>query len=146
MATGEAVPDQVVASMGSQIDLLFTLAVALCGGIIALVFQIAIHNKKTRGTAVLRLRGVYFMFFAFFMEGLSVLFGYFSRGSITANIPSIYRLDFSMLEVWKEASFDGFATLTFLMEAQFWTFILGILLLFVSVICNRNQIVGIAKK
>jgi hypothetical protein len=34
------VANQIISSMGSQIDLIFTLSVAICGGIIALVFQL----------------------------------------------------------------------------------------------------------
>jgi hypothetical protein len=45
-ASLDAVPERIIESLGSQIDLLFTLSVAVSGGIIALVFQIAIHNRS----------------------------------------------------------------------------------------------------
>jgi hypothetical protein len=104
------VANQIISSMGSQIDLFFTLSVAICGGIIALVFQLALHNSKTNGSP-LKIKWHFLLWSSFLSEGVSVLFGYLSRGAITANIPSIYKIDFSQIKTWGVASFVGFCTL-----------------------------------
>ena len=49
--TSEKIAEKVISSMGSQMDLLFTISVAICGGIIALIVQIILH--KTKDTHIL---------------------------------------------------------------------------------------------
>ena len=134
------VTNQIISSMGSQIDLIFTLSVAICGGIIVLVFQIALYNSKTNGT-LLKIEWVFLLWLSFLSEGISVLFGYLSRGAITANIPSIYKIDFSKIETWGAASFSGFCTLKWVINLQFWTFLIGVFLLFLLVLKNLKVIV-----
>lgn len=133
------VANQIISSMGSQIDLIFTLSVAICGGIIALVFQLALHNSKSSGSP-LKIEWRFLLWVSFLSEGISVLFGYLSRGAITANIPSIYQIDFSQIKTWGAASFDGFCTLKWVISLQFWTFLLGVFLLFLLVLKNLKVI------
>jgi len=133
------VANQIISSMGSQIDLIFTLSVAICGGIIALVFQLALHNSKASGSP-LKIECRFLLWVSFLSEGISVLFGYLSRGAITANIPSIYQIDFSKIETWGAASFEGFCTLKWVISLQFWTFLLGVSLLFFLVLKNLKVI------
>ena len=93
------VANQIISSMGRQIDLIFTLSVAICGGIIALVFQLALHNSKLNKSP-LRIEWHFLLWGSFLFEGISVLFGYWSRGAIPANIPSIYKIDFYFMYVF----------------------------------------------
>jgi hypothetical protein len=132
------IAEQVVASMGSQIDLIFTLAVAICGGIVALIFQIALHNSKKE--ADLKVEWRCLLWLSFLAEGLSVLFGYLSRGAITANIPSIYKVPFGKIDTWGSASFPGFYTMKWLISLQFYTFLMGVLLLFILILKNLKKI------
>lgn len=134
------VANQIISSMGSQIDLIFTLSVAICGGIIALVFQIALHNSK-REVSPLKIEWRGLIWSSFLVEGISLLFGYLSRGAITSNIPSIYKIDFSKINIWGEATFGGFCTIKWVINLQFCTFILGVFLLFLLVIKNLKLIV-----
>ena len=133
------IANQIISSMGKQIDLFFTLSVAICGGIIALVFQLALHNTNNQNSKLI-ICGKWMLYGSFFLEGLSILSGYLSSASITANIPSIYKIDFSKLKTWGAAEFEGFPTIEVLVQVQFWTFIGGIGLLFILILCNWCRI------
>lgn len=133
------VANQIISSMGSQIDLIFTLSVAICGGIVALVFQVAVHNSKTNGFP-LTIEWHHLLWVSFLSEGISVLFGYLSRGAITDNIPSICRVDFSQIETWGAAKFKGLSSLEFCVKLQFYTFLIGVILLFILVCTNLKVI------
>ena len=134
------IANQIISSMGNQIDLIFTLSVAICGGIIVLIFQVALHNSKKEGS-YLRIECGALLWISFFFEGLSVLFGYLSRGAITGNIPSIYKVDFSQINTWGAANFEGFCTMKWLISLQFYAFLLGVILLFILVLKNLKKVI-----
>lgn len=90
----DKIAEQIIKSMGSQMDLIFTLSVAICGGILALSVQIAIHNRAAQ-TSPLKYRGYWLLVLTFLFAGMSIILGYFSRGSITSSIPAIYNLNFA---------------------------------------------------
>jgi hypothetical protein len=137
MASQE-IPKQIIASMVGQVDVLFTLSVAICGGIIALIFQISLHNTTANKT-VLEMKGKRLLFLSLFTEGASIVLGYFAHGSIIANTPSIYKMDFAKIDHWGSvASFEGFGTLVCLMQAQFVAFGVGFLFLFIVVLLNKK--------
>ena len=92
----DEIAKEIISSVGNQIDLIFSLSVAICGGIIALVFQVALHNSK-KESSVVKIEWAFLLWLSFLSEGISVLFGYLSRGAITANIPSIYKIDFAKI-------------------------------------------------
>jgi hypothetical protein len=135
----DKIAEQIIKSMGSQMDLIFTLSVALCGGIVALIVQLAIHNRSVPASP-LKLRGYWLLVLTFLFAGTSIIFGYLARGSITSSIPEIYRLDFSKIKSWGSASFEASCMLKFLFQSQFWTFFLAIICLFVVVILNRKLV------
>jgi hypothetical protein len=137
--SSEKIAEEIIKSMGSQMDLLFALSVAICGGIIALLVQMALRDNQTR-TESIEFQGFYLFILTFIFEGLSVIFGYFARGSITSSIPRIYSLDFSKIESWGSAEFEGHCTLKWLFRLQFGTFMIGIVLLFILLIINRRLI------
>ena len=136
--SSEKVAEQIIESMGAQMDLLFTLAVAICGGIIVLIVQLALHKNMKP----VEFKGFRFLIVTFLLEGVSIIFGYLSRGSITSNIPKIYRIDFSKIDSWGSASFEGYGTLKTLFCLQFAAFLLGIVCLFILLCMNRSLIKG----
>jgi hypothetical protein len=137
----DKIAEQIIKSMGSQMDLIFTLSVAICGGILALSVQIAVHNRAAQ-TSPLKLKGYWLLVLTFIFSGMSIILGYLSRGSITSSIPEIYKLDFSKIKSWGSASFDASCMLKILFASQFWTFFLAIIFLFVVVCINRKLIKG----
>jgi hypothetical protein len=134
------VAEKIIGSLGAQIDLLFTLSVAVCGGIIALVFQIAMHNRGKDASAI-QIRSSWALVAAMLCEGISFLCGYFARGAITANIPSIYRMNFETIATFGPSKdFLGYEVLAGLIRWQFCAFAAGILLLFFLTFRNRRLI------
>jgi len=136
----DEVAKEIISSLGNQIDLIFSLSVAICGGIIALVFHVALHNSK-KESSVVKIEWGFMLWLSFLSEGISVLFGYLSRGAITANIPSIYKIDFAKISTWGAASFGGSCTMKWVISIQFYTFLIGVLLLFALVVKNLKKIV-----
>ena len=134
----EKLAEQIIESMGAQLDLLFTLAVAICGGIIVLIVQMALHKNNKP----VEFQGFGFLIVTFLLEGISIIFGYLSRGSITSNIPKIYRIDFSKIDSWGSASFEGYGMLKTLFCLQFVAFLLGIACLFILLCMNKSLIKG----
>ena len=132
---------QVINSMGSQMDLIFSLSVAICGGIIALLFQLLIHNRA-KPTAQVHLNGIWLIYTSFISAGVSIIIGYLSRGAITSSIPAIYQVDLKTLASWGSASFEGAYTLRFLFTAQFIAFMLSIIFLFFMLYKNLNKLKG----
>jgi len=137
--TPDKIAPDIIKSMGSQMDLLFTLSVAICGGIIALLVQLSLH-KTDPGRTPIKWKGVTFLIVTFISEGLSVFFGYFARCSITSNIPAIYRLPFSEIDNFTKAKFDGHCTLKWLFAIQFGTFMVGIIFLFILLCLNLKLV------
>lgn len=135
------VAEKIIDSLGAQIDLLFTLSVAVCGGIIALVFQIAMHNRSGKDAGAIQIRSSWALVVAMLFEGVSFLCGYFARGAITRNIPSICRLDFGTTATFEPSpDFPGYNTLAYLIACQFYAFAVGALLLFFLTFRNRRLI------
>ena len=142
--SSDNIANQIISSLGNQVDFLLTLSVAICGGIIALLVQASLSEKANQQNSKL-IKCAWLLIPTFFIEGVSVLFGYLSRGSITDNIPSIYALDFSKIKTFGFAAFSGANTMKFLISTQFWTFIIGILFLLILLIVNI-KILGARKK
>ena len=132
---------QVINYMGSQMDLIFSLSVAICGGIIALLFQLLIHNHA-KPTSQVRLSGIWLIYTSFVLAGVSIIIGYLSRGAITSSIPTIYQVDLKTLVSWGSASFEGSCTLRSLFTAQFISFMLSIISLFCLLCKNLNKLKG----
>ena len=143
----EKIAEYIINSMGSQLDLIFTLSVAICGGIIALTVQLVIKGKDAQ---VLKLNPcsrwtiIVLMILVLLTEGVSIFLGYLCRGAITSSIPIIFKQDFSKINHWEYADFEGCSTLMGLFEWQFLTFFIGIFLLAILVaillIKNRKNI------
>jgi hypothetical protein len=134
----EKIAEQTINSMGSQMDLLFTLSVAICGGIIVLLVQIALHNSGAGNK--IKLNSTSLLIVTFIFEGMSILLGYFARGSITSSIPQIYKLDYAKINSFGSAVFDAHCMLKSLFLLQFFTFFIGIILLFFLVWNNKDLV------
>lgn len=139
----DKIAEQIIKSMGTQMDLIFTLSVAICGGILALSIQIAIHNRAAQASS-LNFRGYWLLVLTFLFAGISIIFGYLSRGSITSSVPAIYKIDFSKIDSWGKAAFDASCMLKILFTSQFVTFFLSIICIFVFFCINLNFISGVS--
>lgn len=131
------IAEQIILSMGSQMDLIFTLSVAICGGILGLFVQIAIQNSQP--SSPLKFDGYNIFLLTFSSAAVSILLGYLSRGAITSSIPEIYKIDFSKISSWNSVAFDGYNTLKKLFLWQFLTFLFSILSLFYILFTNREN-------
>ena len=101
----EKIAEHIINSMGSQLDLIFTLSVAICGGIVALTIQLVIKGKNTQGLKLntfSRWAIIALMLLVFITEGVSILIGYLCRGSITSNIPIIFKQSFANINYWED--------------------------------------------
>jgi hypothetical protein len=134
----------IIEQMGSQVDLLVTLATAIYGGLIALFIQILIHNREHESSAIkFNPKTLQLIVLCLLFEGLSICSAYFARATITALTPAIFRIDTSSLQSWSDAPLQpgaGFA-LKLWPTIQFLFFFLGILMLFLFMTRNR-QIIG----
>lgn len=127
----------VIDQMGGQIDLLVTLALAICGGLTALLLQIILHNhdREKSGISFKRDR---LLFGCLICEGTSIILGYFARAAITSVTPQLLRLDYSAIDSWSQAEFDGNSQLRTFAGAQALLFIIGIFLVVVFIISNSD--------
>lgn len=137
----EEIAKQLISGMGSQIDLLVTLAVAIFGGIIALSIQIAVHNHKPENTKI-QLCGNWLLILALATQGTSIVFGYFARGAITDVTPLLFNLKFSADKLWISYEYPHSGTLITMMLVQFGSLFLGILCVFFFILCNRKKVFG----
>ena len=135
----------IIEQMGSQVDLLVTLATAVFGGLIALFIQILIHNSDQQKNAItFNPKTLRLVILCLLFEGISISSAYFARGTITALTPAIFRIDTYPLLSWSHAPLPpggGFA-LKLWPTIQFLFFFLGILTLFLFMIRNRQLIGG----
>lgn len=135
----------IIEQMGSQVDLLVTLATAVFGGLIALFLQIIVHNTDPNKTPVIfTAKSFRLVIAALLLEGGSISVAFFARGAITALTPAIFRVDTSGLESWSQAPLPGGGdvALRLFPTVQFLLFFLGILLLAIFIILNRSLMGG----
>jgi len=139
----EEIAKTIIEQMAGQTDLLITLATAVFGGLIALVVQILIHNcDRSKDQIAINLKSLWLVIACLLLESVSIASGYFARATITALTPAIFRVDTSTLESWSDAQFSGRFALTLWPSMQFSLFVLGILMISVFVIRNRQLIGG----
>ena len=140
-----AIANTIIEQMGSQVDLLVTLATAVFGGLIALFIQILIHNSDQGKNAIkFNPKTLWLVMLCLLFEGISISSAYFARGTITALTPAIFRIDTYTLQSWSDAPLPpggGFA-LKLWPTIQFFFFFLGILTLFLFMFRNRQLIGG----
>lgn len=135
----------LVEQMGSQVDLLVTLATAVFGGLIALFVQVLIHNSDPQKPAIkFDPKSFKLVILCLLFEGASISSAYFARGTITALTPAIYRVDTYSLQSWSHAPLPpgGGFFLKLWPTLQFLLFFLGIVMLFLFIIKNRELIGG----
>lgn len=139
MENSAAVAEAVIGQINSQIDLLFTIASAFCGGIVALSVQILFHNRDPDAHSVkIEAKGLAFATFA--AEGISVFFGYLARSVLTSATPNIFKVmkTFTGTESWAKAEFEGHSNLRNFMGLQFIAFMVGVVLLSAVLYQNRR--------
>jgi hypothetical protein len=141
----------ILDQLSSQVGLATTLATAISGGLVALVIQVAIHNRAG-GTTPLVLKSQWIVTLALFIEGVSLLSGYLARGTITDVAPILMQLP---ADSWHAAAglpheasrfgavaFPGSRLLSFMVETQFITMMVGLFLIFIFAFLNREPLLG----
>lgn len=127
---------KIIESMSSQIDLLTTLSVGICAGIVALFLHIATHNHSKDNSKVI-LKWQFLLLIAFFLEGLSIVFGYLAYGAITDATPMIFSLPFEQGKTLVEYNYRNSSLIRALAITQFAFFSGGILCVFICLLKNR---------
>lgn len=122
----------LISEMTKQIDLIFGISSAVCGGIIFIWLQITLHNNSFQNTRFV-LKGKNILLTAFIFEGLSLCFGYLSRGSVVSLIPAIFKNSNKNIQNWTSIDFDGSLALRLIPLAQFSFFIFGLIAILVLV-------------
>ncbi len=127
---------KIIESISSQIDLLTTLSVGICAGIVVLYIQIAIHNHG-KDNSKLILKWHVLLLISFFVEGISIVLGYCAYGAITDATPIILSLPFEKGKLFVEYDFKNSCMIRSLAIWQFLFFLGGILCVFICLIKNR---------
>ncbi|WP_395023257.1 hypothetical protein [Dongia sp.] len=134
---GSSVATILVESMNGQSETLTTLALAICAGIVALLLQIAIHNRSD-GTKAIRLCIGDLLFVAFVLEGASVVAAYLVRGAIVSSIPELVSLKYAAQGPLSPDASTGLQAIHSLGQVQFALFGLGVLAILVVLVANRS--------
>ena len=128
---------KIIDSISSQIDLLTTLSVGICAGIVALYIQIALHNRGNDNSKLI-LKWQFLLILCFFLEGSSILLGYLAYGAITDAIPIIFPLQFVQDKIFSEYEFTNSCMIRALAIFQFLFFLGGILCVFCCLVKNQG--------
>ena len=116
---------EAVSAILSQVDIVFTLGVAVIGGIVALFIQIAFHNrdpnKKSLTFAWFTLIPI-----AFVLETVSTFFGYLTTAAVTDAIPILMQAKYTANMLLADHPISGLTRIRIVMTGQFLTFIAGI--------------------
>jgi uncharacterized membrane protein YhfC len=133
------ISNAIVNSINAQIDLMLTLGLAITGGILVTILQVAFHNKKNvTNPIIFKYYGM--LIFAFASEAASILFGYLSKSSVTALIPVIFHTKFPGDKSLSSVVFPGHTTLKVYVLSQFLFLFLGIVLILSLIIVNRKML------
>ena len=145
----------IIDQLGSQVGLATTLATAISGGLIALVIQIAMHNGSN-GASQLKLSYTWLIVCSLVSEGISLLFGYLARGTITDIAPIIMQLPAAKWQnivgtnseplTFGAVQFAGSSTLACFVRAQFILMIVGLIFTSVFAYCNLGVLLEQRKK
>lgn len=137
------VAQSVIEQMTTQIDLFISLSLGICGGLLLLAMQILFHNQDTSKRPV-AVRHFYLWFLSFLSEGASICTGALSRSAVTSVIPAIFQIKFASVRNWTHADFEGAAQVRISAIFQFSLFFLGIILIFLFVLANRELMRGVS--
>ena len=127
----------IIHSISSQIDLITTLSVGICAGIVALFLQITLHNHR-KAERKLTLDWENLLFAAFCCEGLSIISGYCAYGSITNATPIIFSLTLEPQKTFAEYEFRNATLIRCLAISQFILFLGGIICVLVCLFKNKG--------
>jgi hypothetical protein len=133
----DEIAGKIIESMSSQIDLITTLAVGICAGIVAIFLQIGLYNHSKDGQKLI-LNWQNLLFIAFFCEGISIISGYCAYGSITDATPIIFSLTFEQGKTFVDYEFRNAALIRWLAITQFIFFVGGIICVFICLLKNKG--------
>ena len=147
-----AIAKAILDQLSSQVGLATTLATAISGGLVALVIQVAIHNRSGGTTTPLVLNAQWLILAALLCEAISLLSGYFARGAITDVAPILMQLP---ADSWhpstamphgasrfRDVVFPGSSQLSWMVTTQFFAMLIGLFMIFAFAIVNRNSLLG----
>ncbi len=132
---GGSIASLLVDAIAAQSDLLFTLAIAICGGIVALALQVALHNRGKEDKPLI-LRWSHLLWVAFVMEGLSAATGYLVRGALVASIPSLVSATYKAGVSLEYSEVAGLDTVQCFAQLQFYLFAAGVAVV-LALICRN---------
>jgi hypothetical protein len=135
--SNDSIAQSVIQQMASQIELLISLSLAICGGLIVLVVQVILHNQDGSKDKI-SMRYFRLWFVSFMLEGLSICFGTLSRSALTAVTPIIFHLDFAQIDNWTRVDFPGNSPLKIAALLQFVFFFLGLLAVLPFLLANQE--------
>jgi hypothetical protein len=130
----------LIDTIGSQADLLLGLSAAICGGIVALVIQVAIHNRG--GDTKITIAGSAILLLACIAEGVSMFYGYSVRGTLAGSLPALYHASYKVDKALIYNDLDPIQILQSQALSQFYWFIGGLGLLLLLVLFNRRIMVS----
>ena len=146
-----AIAKAILDQLSSQVGLATTLATAISGGLVALVIQVAIHNRSG-GTTPLVLNAQWLVLAALLFEALSLLSGYFARGAITDVAPILMQLPADSWHAsaampheasrFRDVMFPGSRQLSWMVTVQFFAMLIGLFVIFAFAFVNRNSLLS----
>lgn len=119
-----------ISSANEQAELLMTLSVSVCGGIIALIFQILIFNKKGEGE-VIPLKKFWLCTTAFFFLFVATAFAYLVKGNLASLAFTLNGATIDALtSIAQQSQIPGLSVFRVLSLIQAGSFLIGVGMIF----------------
>ena len=128
----------IIYAIFTQVDLVTTLSVAVLGGFVALLVQIAFHNMDQKKTRFL-INWFYLVPVFLLLECAAVLLGYLVIGAVTAAIPSLLNTHYSLANL-ADQEINQLNLIRALAIIQFVAFFVGIICVILLLVKNRKML------
>lgn len=123
-----------IQQMNGQVGLFISLSLAICGGLLALIVQVLLHNHSD-GKSHIRLRHPIFLVSAFALQVISAILGLACMGAITDAVPAIIGANFANRPL-SDTCFEGSRQIGLTGTGQVILFMLSLLCLTVFILWN----------
>lgn len=134
---GSSIAELVINTMGNQSEVASGLSVAICGGVVAFIIQIAIYNRS-EGNDDIRLKGGGWLVAGFVIEAASIMAGIVLKGVLVSAIPSLYSASYKANEQLSNNDITALQPLQCFSLTQLSLFILGVLVFLPFFYRNRK--------
>ena len=128
----------IIYAIFTQVDLVTTLSVAVLGGFVALLVQIAFHNMDQKKTRFL-INWFYLVPIFLLLECVAILLGYLEIGAVTAAIPSLLNTNYSLANL-ADQEINQLNLIRALAIIQFVAFFVGIICVVLLLFKNRKML------